>query len=370
MKTCISLLFAISFSTIAFGKVLTVSNNPDHPAQFPDVQAAITAASSGDTIYVHGSQFTYPDFTINKKLVVIGAGYNSNNQFNQPTRVGTIYFIKDTGLQDGSSSTLTGFLITSNVYGCGTSSGQLGISNVKFFRNQVNGTFYLHNVCCFPTATGSNWTIYNNLINIITSGSGGSTSQSASNITMQNNIIFDNINGFSMSSVLIDHNVFPGSDALSNLYYATVSNNIFMMTTGNILAANVNFNTFNKNLSMLTTVGPNAPTNSFAGGSNTESGNFIGVDPKFVNVTNLNSYSYSFDYRLSASSTVRNVGTDGTDLGIYGGAFPYPSGGASGSGYDTSPLPPIPQVTEVNILNATLQPGSSLNVNVKAKVNN
>jgi hypothetical protein len=57
-------------------------------------------------------------------------------------------------------------------------------------------------------------------------------------------------------------------------------------------------------------------------------------------------------------------------LGVYGGSFPFPSGGTPGGGFDTSALPPIPQVTEVNIQNATLQPGTPLNVNVKAKINN
>ena len=80
MKTCLSILLAIGISTVAFSKVHTVSNNPDHPAQYPDVQAAITAALNGDTIYVHGSQFTYPDFIVNKKLVLNGKSMIVNNR--------------------------------------------------------------------------------------------------------------------------------------------------------------------------------------------------------------------------------------------------------------------------------------------------
>lgn len=364
MKTLTTLLFVLAFAA-ASARILTVSNNPVLPAQYPDVQAAITVALAGDTIFVHGSQFTYADFTLTKKLVMIGAGYNSNNQFNYATRVNNIYLIRDTGLQNANNSVITGFLVLNNIQ----ITGSLGLTNITIFRNQINSSLYTYNPSVgAPFAI--NWVIYNNIINIIYGGSGGPLTASSSNITIQNNFITGSINNFSMSSVLIDHNVFQGADKHYNLYYATVTNNIYVMTSGNILAATVTGNTFNNNLSILSTIGPNAPTNSFLGGPNSGAGNFVGVDPQFINVTNFNSYAYTFDYRLKATSTVRNAGTDGTDLGVYGGSYPYPSGGASGGGFDTSPLPPIPQVTEVNIQNATLQPGTPLNVNVKARINN
>jgi len=364
MKKIIFIFLSLT-SVNAFATIRTVSNNPDRPGQFADVNSAIAAAVADDTIYVHGSQFTYADFTISKRLVVIGAGYNSNNQFNFPTRVNTIFLTRDTGLQNSSGSVITGFLIISHIQNTGVP----GPTNITIFRNQVNNTIFIYNPGNGGNF-GSGWVIYNNLINTIQGGSSGSTSSSASNITIQNNIISGVINGFSVSSVLIDHNVFLSSGSLTTLFYSTITNNIFVRTTGDLMNGSVNFNTFNNNLSNLTTIGPSAPTNSFAGGSNTASGNFVAVDPQFVSVTNLNTYSTTANYRLAPASAVRNAGTDGTDLGIYGGARAFPSGGAAGSGFDTSPLPPIPQVTEVNILNATLQPGTPLNVNVKAKINN
>jgi hypothetical protein len=346
--------------------VRTVSNNPDRPAQFAQVDAAIAAAAVGDTIYVHGSQFTYSDFSVTKRLVIIGSGYNSNNQFNLPTTVNMIYLNRDTGLQNASGTVITGFMVTSQI----RNNGNPGVDNVVIFRNKINSIIYTYNPG-IGNVYGNGWVIYNNIINQVQGGSGGSTTASSSNITIQNNIFTGSVYGFSMSSVVIDHNVFQGSDAIgSYVFYATITNNIFVRTTGNAFNTTVSFNTFNNNLSNLTTISPTAPTNSFLGNTNSGAGNFVAVDPLFVNVTNLNSYVTTFDYRLQVSSTVRNAGTDGTDLGIYGGARPFPSGGASGSGFDTSALPPIPQVTEVNILNATLQPGTPLNVNVKAKVNN
>jgi len=54
---------------------LTVSNNPNAVAQYTDIPPAIAAASPGDTIYVGGSPNSYSNFTIDRKLVIIGAGF-------------------------------------------------------------------------------------------------------------------------------------------------------------------------------------------------------------------------------------------------------------------------------------------------------
>jgi hypothetical protein len=84
MRRLITTLF-VAMTGMAWATVLTVSNNPDRPAQFTQVDPAIAAAAAGDTIYVYGSLTTYNDFIINKRLVVIGAGYNTNNQFRNVT---------------------------------------------------------------------------------------------------------------------------------------------------------------------------------------------------------------------------------------------------------------------------------------------
>lgn len=367
MKNSIFSLLAGSLLFLAISapaKILSVSNNPDRPAQYTTVQLAIDASVAGDTIYVHGSQFLYPDFTVNKRLVIIGAGYNSNNQFNLPTRVNYVYFFRDAGLQNGSGSVISGFAIA---YGMWPTAGSLAISDIRLFRNSLPATIYTYT----GAAYGNNWSIYNNIFTgFIYGGSNGATSPSSTNFSIQNNIFSGGgISSFSASSVVIDHNVFTGANNLSYLFYATLTNNIFIRSTGTLMNATVSFNTFSNNLSNLITVTPTAPTDNFATGSNTASGNFVQVDPLFENVKNLDAYNNTFNYRLQVTSTVRNAGTDLTDLGIYGGTFSFPSGGAVGSGFDTSPLPPIPQVTEVNIKNATLQPGTSLNVQVKARVN-
>jgi hypothetical protein len=141
------------------------------------------------------------------------------------------------------------------------------------------------------------------------------------------------------------------------------------------------FCTFNKNISLQNTVATASyfnPTNIFettyigsGGGANSGSGNLVGTNPQFVNVPNNNTYDATYNYRLQSSSPGKApFSTDGTDAGIYGGSYPFPQGGDPGSGFDTSPMPPIPQVTAVNIQNATIAPNGTLNVQVQGKVNN
>jgi len=359
MKRLLSTLF-VAVTTMAWATVYTVSNNADRPAQFTQVDPAIAAASAGDTIYVYGSLTTYNSFTITKRLVVIGAGYNNNNQFRLSTNVGDISLTSSLGSADGSI--ITGFDVGSIINRNPT------VNNVIVFRNRINQSILVGWFNIF-LQLGNGWIIYNNIINNIQGGAGSATSATSQNTIIQNNII-RSIFGFSASSTLIDHNIFIGANNLQSVWNTTITNNIFIRSSGNIIDGQVSFNTFSNNLSNRNTISPIAPTDSFTSNQNTASGNLVNIDPQFENVTNLDNFDYNFNYRLRSTSPARNAATNGTDIGIYAPPYPFPSGGAPGSGFDTSALPPIPQVTEMTIQNATVQPGAPLNVNVKARVNN
>ncbi len=188
---------------------------------------------------------------------------------------------------------------------------------------------------------------------------------------------------FNSNTVIIDHNIFFGANNFFRCFNIIVTNNIFTRATGTVFygaTSGAVLCTFNNNLSNQTTIADPTtytPATNFVntytgsgGGGNFGGGNIIGQEPLYATAPNLTEYSPSANYRLQASSPGKNAGTDGTDLGIYGGSYPFPRGGADGSGYDTSPMPPIPQVTELNIQNATVPVNGTLNVNVKATVNN
>lgn len=380
MKTLsiIGLITLLHLSALA--TVRTVSNDPTRPAQFTTTTgggnasfiASQNASSPGDTLYVYGSPFSYGTLDISKQLVVIGAGYGPNNQFGQPTRVNTINFFRD-GSTDPSGSTLSGFLVEGNINLTGT----LATNNITFFRNRVNNIIYTYN----GSNHSSGWTIYNNIISRVWGNSTSRTSTSSTNIIIANNIITNAIGYYNSSTVLIDHNIFLGIGNFYNLYNVIISNNIFVRSSGNVFNGEVVFCTFNKNISLQNTIGGASqynPTNVFeatwlstGGGSNSGAGNLVGSNPLFVNVPNNDTYDATYNYRLQASSPGKApFSTDLTDAGIYGGSFPFPSGGDPGSGFDTSPMPPIPQVISVNIQNATIAPNGTLNVRVQGKVNN
>ncbi|HEY3404923.1 MAG TPA: hypothetical protein VGK59_16150, partial [Ohtaekwangia sp.] len=253
--------------------------------------------------------------------------------------------------------------------------------NIQIFRNRVSS--YINLSGASPTGWADGWVICNNIIDSYIYGGGTTrTANSATNIIIANNIFTSSgsLYGMNSNTILVDHNLFIGAGSIkfNAIFNAIVTNNIFIRSAGTVMTNTV-LCTFNNNLSNQSTIGSASeynPTNTFTanfigggGGANSGSGNQVGVDPLFVSVSNNDTYTPTFNYRLQASSTGRNASTDGTDMGIYGGSYPYPSGGV-GTQYDTSPMPPIPQVTAVNIQNATIQPNGTLNVQVQGKVNN
>ncbi|MCU0368769.1 MAG: hypothetical protein MUF39_08055 [Cyclobacteriaceae bacterium] len=378
MKTILFILVGLSLSVSSLAAVRTVSNNPTRPAQFTNFAAAQTASVNGDTIYIYGSPFPYPDITVGKRLVIIGAGYNPNNQFGQATTIANIILFRDTGVNNASGTVITGVL-----------TGRLDISgimsnNIRVFRCRF--TSYINMRGGSPTGYADGWIFYNNIFQAYLYGGGFSrTEQSATNIVIANNIFTGNayLYDFNSNTIIVDHNIFLGANNLYRTFNIIVTNNIFTRTTGTVFYGATSgpvLCTFNNNLSYLTTIADPStytPATSFVntftgtgGGSNFGGGNIVGQDPLYVSVSNFNDYVATANYRLQASSLGKNAGTDGTDLGIYGGSYPFPVGGPVGSGYDTSPMPPIPQVTELNIQNATVPVNGTLNVNVKANINN
>jgi hypothetical protein len=311
---------------------------------------------AGDTIYVNPSTSVYSEnVIIPRRLVLVGGGYKSSNQLNFRTEVNALT-LNSTGTNNPSGTVITGFLVN-NISFSGTVNP---INDIQIFRNRV-GTISLQ---------GNHWLIYNNILASVAFG----TLPIINNIRILNNIFSGGfLQSGTSSTVVVDHNIFlrTSGQHLNNMKLATFTNNIFLFSgSGVVIDAGTENNNFNNNLSLLTTVSVTAPTNSFAGGPNTEAGNFVGINPTFVNVTNFGAYDENANYRLQTSSPVRNAGTDGTDLGIYGGSYPFPSGGAPGGGFDTSALPPVPQVTALNVENGTLAPGTQLRVRIQATTNN
>ena len=64
------------------------------------------------------------------------------------------------------------------------------------------------------------------------------------------------------------------------------------------------------------------------GAGNSGSGNITLVSPLFTNVQLLDTWSSAYDFTLQPSgptSPAINAGSDGTDIGITGGSYPFPT---------------------------------------------
>ncbi len=262
--------------------IRTVSNDINKPAQYPDIPQAIAAANSGDTIYVNGTQYTYSDFIVNRKLVIIGAGFSVANQFNLNSNVNNISFFKDAGpTNDGSGTVISGFKINSQI---GLASSSLNVSNIKFFRNQIG------KITGIPMI---NWAIYNNLFFGVYPDGAINGGNNSSNVVIQNNIFYGSqsaIWDFNQPSVVIDHNLFinvtgnssGAAASVSNLIFSIITNNIFTSSSGTLVMSNVTQCTLNNNLSASSNVNSVAPANSFLSNNNTGGGNQVGVSPPLL----------------------------------------------------------------------------------------
>ncbi len=332
MKTW-TLLFCLATSQLLHATVRTVSNEPGYPAQYTTVADAIAAAAAGDTLYLTGSGTSYGTIYLAKPLTIIGAGYNNGSA---ATTVGSVFCrVGSTG------SKLIGLYVAgSHIYP--TSDGpntNILIERCRFYSTQnpgysMDGLVIKNCVIDGPVNLGSDWT--NVLI--------------TNNLLIGSNYYYNNsISGSTSPSVLISNNVFSISAgyALQNIQYAVVSNNIFY---GGGPANNGALNcAFNNNISYQT------PDDALPPTGNVGAGNLVGVDPLFVNVPDANG-NLSYDYHLQAGSPGKNAGTDGTDIGLYGGGAPL-VGALDG-------VARIPLVTTFNLLNSSIGLGGSLNVQI------
>lgn len=351
MKTSVSFLISILLSVEAMCAVLTVSNNPLSPGQYTTVAAAIAAAAAGDTIYISGSSTNYGNFSFDKELHIVGNGNAVPTQSGLPTSVGIVTLQNGT-LTNASGSTISG-LFAANI-------SILNVDNVSIFRNQCSNAYATGN----SSDSVKNIHFYNNIFYTLAGN------QYSNNILIENNIFSSShtatgnshggITGFRFGTA-IRNNLFKNS-LIGNMQYAVVANNIFIghNTNFGFFGNFLEFNTINNNF--ITRVGGGM---TWIGGTNNGGTfNIFNADPVFVSAVISDVFSYSQNYRLQASSPGKYYGTDGTDVGIYGGNKPWPDGVAPGN--ILAPLPGIPQIISVDIANPVVPAGTSLQVSLKA----
>lgn len=341
MKTPIFLSLLLLLFCPLSAAIITVDNSANGGGQYSNLQTAVDNAVSGDTIHIIGSNTSYGNLVLNKQLTLIGAGYNPPNQLSLSTVLVSISLGNSSGLGSAAGSTITGVTF-SNL----TSSGSASHDNITIERCEVSNLYLPSN------GNSSNWVIQNNIISSI-------IIYNSSNCIIRNNVITSTISTSDEPSVLITNNNFvsnnTGGTVFSNIQFATIANNIFFNGRN---PQGCTSSTFNNNLTF------NTSNNLLPYGNNSGTGNLVGIDPMFTNVPS-GIFDFAYDYRLLGTSQAASAGTDGTDIGIYGGIHSFPIGGPVP--YLTSAMPRVPQVLEVNIQNTTIFQGGPLQVQVKAR---
>lgn len=333
-KHILTIFLPLTFMQFLHAATITVSNKSNSPGQYTNVQAAIDAAAIGDTILVTGSPTNYGDFSVSKKLFIYGQGYDPRKDLAFATSAGTIVF------QPASNgSMLAGFNTTSiNLNGV--------VQNLTIKRNRINsmtlneGCVLTDNIVLVLGINGNNVVVANNFIQYLYSQT------NAQGIIIINNhfsLGFYNI-CLSVSNALVANNIFyQKSNSMATLPYVTST---FNTTFNN----NIYFNTSNANPLML---GVN---------NNTGNGNFT-ADPKYINFDfNDATINRNDNMQLQAGSPAINAGTDGKDIGPYGGASPMQ--------YPLSGEPAIPQIRSMNISNTVIPVNGTINVKLKANAGN
>ncbi len=302
MKKTLFIAVAIALS-ITINAQKAALHSSTNVQLFTGVNAFINAygvSASGDTIYLSGGSFAVPA-TINKKLLIFGAGHypdytlatgrtvlqntltldeNADGFHLEGIEInGDLIFTND---KDINNVTVK-YCKINNVYIDGTTNPS---TNLLFIRNVVN-SFMLRNAISVL--------ISNNIVGCISSSYGN---------TISNNIYLSRVYGGLYNQYLFgqDNNI--------------IINNIFLET--NYVGVSGNGNIFRNNLFVTSNPG--------YGTSPTVSGNYTGVLQAdiFVNQSGT-TFNYTHDYHLKNPGIY--IGTDGTQVGIYGGTYPYKDGG-------------------------------------------
>jgi hypothetical protein len=350
------------FSTTVFATIRTVSNNPTTIAQFNTIQAAIDAASSGDTIYIHGSPNAYAFFTQNnKRLIFIGPGFTPDKN------LGFIVNIPGCNITGASSgnSEYHGLVFTSTL-----NINSNRPNGLKFMRNQFANLSIQINQ---GGVTYSDYVFESNLFdNSSVDGTPGTTYQ---NFLFQNNYFYEsgccrsgNITGFSSCiNVLLNHNLWygPGSgirDCFANSCSGLIiTNNIFVRRN----AATSNSNSvFNNNITFYP-AGSTAPADPWTVNGNVNAGsNVSNQDPQMAAQASVNAGTNNalLDFTIAAGPA-NNSGSDGKDMGLLFDA--------TGSlNWTNSRNSRIPRIFSMNITTPTVPAGGNVSVTVESRTSN
>ncbi|MEP1095886.1 MAG: hypothetical protein ABJG78_12295 [Cyclobacteriaceae bacterium] len=385
-----TILACLLFSNESVAQTVRIVDNnfnaPTGNEVYATLQEAANAADPGDYIYIQPSSSSYGSVIIQKELHLVGIGFNVDKENPQPSTMLDITLRNNSGNTDNASnSTITGLTFRDLYPITYPGAPSFTLSNVTI----TNCVFQeIQDACCNTHVPFDNLELSENQItervdfvqvatnillrNNLFQSTISFNSSSANSGLVANNIIYGNIyKSAEGDNLIIQNNNFisaSGSTSafLSFMRDALIVNNIFYGRTPSITngggssSANFQRNIFTNNMSFST--GNDELPPSGGGAGNTGSGNLEGVSPMFTNAPLSSTWSVSRDFSLQIGSQAIDGGSDGTDIGITGGPYPFPGVNLI---LKTTAIPTI----QIFTTNSLINPGDDLDVRIKAKAN-
>lgn len=314
LHACLTLFASILIAQSLYAQRTVVLHGADSVQVFQTVDPfvdAYNAAQDGDTIYLSGGSFN-PPALIDKRLRIIGAGYNP----------------------DTTHATTFPTHIAANIT-YGNNASHLYIEGIR-----IQGNFVKH------AESGADFiTLRRVFIDGVLNFQAGSEDYASRQISVLECII----NGAAISNFhyvensLFSNSIFAGRllGSVSNNF----SNNLFLYTgscsQSNYEILTCSYNFFNNNIFVSNSCGPVGGTGTSTGNSYINNifvrplttsfylctspmfiDNYLGITRTdiFINQTG-GAFNFSHDYNLQDPETY--LGQDGTQVGIYGGLFPF-----------------------------------------------
>lgn len=351
MKNIYLSLLIIAMTTVSLQaqELIAVNHIAGGSEFFTRLDSAIANADHGDYITLPGTTLMdIGTLVVNKGVHIIGAGINPDSC--QAT--GITYLTGNLKFVSGANSgSLQGVMLNGNLY-FGTNAADQEVGN--FFVSRCNlGTVYLS-----YNGADTNASAFLFRENIIR----GHVYGGYSNAIFRNNIIEAQLNYFT-GATFENNNFLWGNTATINDYvrFSTFSNNIFkyncFVKYGWYSIYSLNNNYYNNlfNAAMQFQTDYYGCTATIYNGIGFVSGNLQNVADNLIYTSQSgNAYNIHHNYHLIAGSPGISAGTDGTDIGIYGGSEPFKDGS----------LPVNPHIRFKSVAGST-NPDGTLNVHFK-----
>ncbi|MEM7658742.1 MAG: hypothetical protein AAF399_21640 [Bacteroidota bacterium] len=288
--------------------------NGGNPSFYTELDSAIIHAQAGDSIFLPGGIFQTNLDSINKTIHLIGVGHNpDSSQATGRTKIlGAVILVNGADFSSFSGIYFEDELIV------GTSPSNVQVSALKI--DQCNWYKILLSYA-FAVSSGSYghqitrcvvrkelWGGYSTDGLIANNIFGWKVSYFASGNQFLNNIFSRDATGF-------------GCNTFFNISFCEFRNNI-ILNNCDIGDTEFEDNFLSHNYIITGTGGGWDNRNEL--NNNLINQPFAGLFQN-VGTAQFNAFYYSYDYRL-ASPVAQGFGTDGTDLGVYGGVFPWKEG--------------------------------------------